>query len=1047
MIPQPLNRPMFTIPMGQPVGQQPQPQQQGIMSVAPITAPPPNAPVQLASLQNQQVAPVTTVGQPLVQLADAGQRVPPPVARPRLAPLSGPSDPDAVETEGADETKDDGEAEDATNLSTEPTPTTSDIESLVDATRKAAPAKVQETNSEATNPASPATSQNVINAEEEAKNAARSITKPINNESDFQSLLKALGPGNITDYTKYNEQAKKLLGIPEEKSDVPDWAAPMFLFGLKLMQGPVTSKQQGADSRGVSGLLSDVGAAAETGFAYFAQERARGEKRRARIASLSMQLGQADASRKKLILDAYKLRAQNKLNLEKFAATRHDKLIDQLIRMYPGESPESTKARAVGVNGINDAIAGLVKRGVDINKAMKSPGVRSLIFGHAVNEASRMPTKSDIKTIKFFGNDHSYSPKALRAAMVKYNKANPNKKIDDEIIMLGKILGKDPDVSDYMNLVVGGGDPSKDIEFSSRTRVDKNGDTWTDSILRNRAGLRAYIEEFEQKHGKPPSSDQIANNSWRFEKVMKSTLAGNAKLSQGSYTAESGEVINYTYNSAALKSSGKTLSEVLDQARKNPDSVKNIIQVNEDLKNFVPEYSVITVGVGGGNTQRFMYDKNALRKAYRDKKINLPSETDGVVTTVDPIIDQMINLGIGRYVGKPIVPQKKPTTANFVGADGSVMSVTGPDAVADMQKFYSKKAIEQFKQQGVGLNQLHRLSYNIRALLRPEDPVEGQRVASRLTPLARFLESGQRLFKGYWRDSTSGGTTSQMRSLSSGRVGQIRIGNQTIASNLSSRGRELVNDALNGMANNSGLMFGGVAIDTDVKRSQVSSMFVNLAFALASAREGGKLTDNDVKNALKTLGWDEGSFTQTPEQILGTLEVAVRDASDRYRDTAVLNMSDAELTKHQKAIAEGKGDVVESLLRRFASASDPRDAKGIVKAYIDGRDSGEEYRISYHLNRRLQPRSAGAVPSPGSGQTQQPQNQTYKYGNQTITYTGNALTQEENDLLRIMSRRNVPRTVAGVEAWYNSLPQSRQQAISDSGVIQSLRDKNFFGTD
>ena len=1040
MIPQPiLNRRMFAIPTTeQPVGQQPQ--RQGIMSVAPmsvapITVPDQNA-VQLASLQNQQVTPVTTVGRPLVQLADAEPRVPvPPPAR-RLE-----TDPDAVETEGADETEDAGEADDATNLSTEPTPTTSDIDSLVDATRKAAPAKVQETNSEATNPTSPATGQNVINAEEEAKNAAKSITKPINNESDFRALLEALGPDDITDYTKYNEQAKKLLGIPEEKSDVPDWAAPMFLFGLKLMQGPVTSRQQGADSRGVSGLLSDVGAAAETGFAYFAQERARGEKRRARIASLSLQLGQADASRKKLVLDAYKLRAQNKLNADKFTAKLHDKLIDQTIRMYPGESPESTKARAVGVNAINDAIAGLVKRGVDINKAMKSPGVRSLIFGHAVNEASRMPTKSDIKTIKFFGNDHSYSPKALRAAMVKYNKANPNKKIDDEIIMLGKILGKEPDVAPYMNLVVGGGDPSKDIEFSNRTRVDKNGDTWTDSILRNRAGLRAYIQEHTQEYGKPPNSDQIANNSWRFEKVMKSTLAGNAKLSQGSYTAEGGEVINYTYNAAALKSSGKTLPEVLDQARKNPDSVKNIIQVNEDLKNFAPEYSVITVGVGGGNTQKFMYDKNGLRAAYRDKKINLPSETDGVVTTVDPIIDQMINLGIGRYVGKPIVPQKKLTTASYVGANGDMINVTGPDAVSGINKFYSKQAKEQWDKQTQGLSQLHRLSYQIRELLRPDDPVEGQRIASRGTEFARFFESGQRLFKGYWRDAELGKTTSQMRSLSSGRVGQIRIGNQTIASNLSSSGRELVDQALNGMADNSGLMFGGVAIDDDAKRAQVSSMFVNLAFALASSREGGKLTDNDVKNALATLGWNGSSFTQTPESTLSTLKGAVRDASASYREAAVLKMSDEELLKHQKAVAEGKGDVVESMLRRLASTADPRDATGIVKAFIKGRDSGQDYRISYHLN---DPRQA---PAPSPTGAQQPQNQTYKYGTQTITYTGNPLTQEENDLLTIMSRLNIPRTVAGVEAWYNSLPQSRKQAISDSGVIQSLRDKNFFGTD
>ena len=110
-------------------------------------------------------------------------------------------------------------------------------------------------------------------------------------------------------------------------------------------------------------------------------------------------------------------------------------------------------------------------------------------------------------------------------------------------------------------------------------------------------------------------------------------------------------------------------------------------------------------------------------------------------------------------------------------------------------------------------------------------------------------------------------------------------------------------------------------VEDKEQRGAVKSMFINLAFSLASSREGGKLTDNDVRNALETLGWKDGQWTLTPGQVRARLKVATRTANDQYINDSLNRISDpVEKEKYLKSQDRDEPDFVERLLQERARA-------------------------------------------------------------------------------------------------------------------------------
>jgi len=58
-----------------------------------------------------------------------------------------------------------------------------------------------------------------------------------------------------------------------------------------------------------------------------------------------------------------------------------------------------------------------------------------------------------------------------------------------------------------------------------------------------------------------------------------------------------------------------------------------------------------------------------------------------------------------------------------------------------------------------------------------------------------------------------------------------------------------------------------------IDSGNILSLERTLAFALASAREGGKLTDRDIKAAQQTIGGDQGSLEQFVARLSSTRNV------------------------------------------------------------------------------------------------------------------------------------------------------------------------------
>ena len=905
MIPQPLNRPMFTTTMGQPVGQQPQPQQQGIMSVAPITAPAPNAPVQLASLQNQQGAPVTTVGRSLVQLADAEQRVPvpPPAERP--------------ETEV--ETEDDGEAEVEVNPD--------EVNVIANAAEKSTTAALNE------NPG--ATPDDANASKIEAKELADSLTKGVNTNSDFAKLLEAVKPSQITDLSKYNEQAKKLLGIPEEKSDVPDWAAPMFLFGLKLMQGPVTSKQQGADSRGVSGLLSDVGAAAETGFAFFAKERSRKRAERAQIASLSMQIRNADIAQKKTLVAAYQAQKTASLNLAKAGSTAFNQLSNRAMGVVP-EGQEEKKLKVT--QNLSDFVAEIAKvvPPDQMGKIMLNPSFQSRALNAAVREAGI--TKGPMKLISFSigGVGYHTDPKALPAARLEYNKANPNDPASSDMAFLTRIItGKAG--AKYQGLVMGARKP--DSTNITRTEELPDGTKVQREFLVNKAARDAWTAANPPPEGGATKTEQEAYASklmearkgWRIQ--TDSHVQGRPEFKERSFVSANGETVKYylnekAFNAAKVKDSKLTIMDVLN----NPTKYKKLLGGTiTDYSKLQPDLSE-TLVYHNGMKRRFVIDRNRLGRAIKAGEIQPETE-----------LGDIIDANLGRFVGSG-VPAKENEKINVIrmrNGKPEIVQMEARNVQGAMAAFDGAEALKNQKQRTTSLMTFNAVLHQIDDLL-PGTTSRAIDWAGSAKTLSDFIQS------------------------------QLNVGNaraELSGADLSSDTRTSLNNAFSNATWGRTITGEGIA-NAKVARGQVKSLFINLAFSLASQREGGKLTDNDVRNALETLGWNGESWTQTPRQVLARMKVAAQTANDNYINTMLSHMNAEEKEKYLKTQDEGAPDMVEAMLTERARA-----IKGSMRNY---RNANPDASLRY--DRRISP-----TPTEGAaGPARLPRDQSF-----AVDITGN----------------------------------------------------------
>jgi hypothetical protein len=705
----------------------------------------------------------------------------------------------------------------------------------------------------------------------EAANAAKVQGKDVlealkggDDDTDFKALIKALtGPNSITT----NAQAKKLLDIDEDESDVPEWAAPMFLFGLNLMQGPVSSKTQGQGLLG--GLLSDIGAAGEKGFTAFAAERARKKKEKAQIASLTLQLRTAGAAERKLILNAYKSKKTYDLNLGSKVGSSYDKLMNRVTSLVPDDQAEK---KVIGLNAVGTALTQLRSAGVT-GEALLKPSVQSFITTNAANQMGITKTPMKLSNQEFGGIKYAWDPEALETARGQFNKADPDKKIPTTVGFLSKLIAKDPSVQKYQDLLIG----SRAVNTTSTTTpafIDAtSGNKVVSEILTN---TTKRDEWFAANPDATETEIKAAQGTWRFETERR--LASAPNFSEKTFTAENGEKISYYMNDAAFwarHNSDQTLT--MDKVFKNPEKYPKIIQGKViDYAGLQPNLSTILV-YDKGIKRQFQIDKRAYATALEEEKIKT---TDSIQT--------LIEKGLGRWFGEgvPTKDNEEITIMRMVDGKPELTQIKAGDAESVQAAFVNKADEIKFRGAGTRLLSQNTMFWEIDKIL--ED--KGLSVSSKLTD---FLGSATAVVD----------------------IVRNRLGVSTGKARAALFDRDLSEDTRAQVASAFGENTWAKLIEDKAQRGELKSMFINLAFALASKREGGKLTDNDVKLALQTLGWEGDSWTQRPGEIQARMKRAAESSNQDYILEALDRMNPDEREAYLKTQDKGDPDMVEVFIR------------------------------------------------------------------------------------------------------------------------------------
>jgi len=705
-------------------------------------------------------------------------------------------------------------------------------------------------------------------------------------DPDMAALLKALGPSEIN-YDNWKKESKKLLGIPEEESDVPDWAAPMFLFGLNLMKGPVSGKVQG--QTGLGGLLSDIGAAGEKGFAFFATERARKRKEKAQVATLAMQLQGADAARKKLAVEAYKAASASRLNLSKAVGSAYNDSINRVIKLVPDGQEEK---RVLGIAAYGQQYRELKNAGVT-DRQLLNPNVQLLLESYAAKEMGITKTPVKLDSMKFGGIDLTFSRADLESARAEFNKANPKNKIGTMTEFLSKIIAKDKSVQKYQSLVMG--QRANNVESSTLNSVNADGEKITEVIITNKTAREQW---FADNPAPPATASQTekadyaarvkaATPTWRI--ITETRLADQPNYTERSFLDKDGTQIKFYINEAAFDARRRSSSPknplTLQKVLLNPDKYPKILGGKiKDYSKLQPNLENILV-YDGGLKRTFVLDKNAAGRALAEGKIK-PGEGR----------EKLIELGIGRFIGKgvPVKPNEKIQIMKVVNGIPTVTMIEAKDAGQTLEAFTSKTDAKDWGTRQTSLVTLNTTAFEIDKILKGR----GLGVTSSLTDIAGSALILSKIAGSVFNNTTARDSRSAM----------------IAAPNTTGETRNLLQQAF------SDDIWKNI-VENKEQRGAVKSMFINLAFSLASSREGGKLTDNDVKNALETLGWNGSEWTLTPNQVIERLKVATRTANDQYINDALNRISDpAEKEKYLKSQDEGKPDFVEKLLQERARA-------------------------------------------------------------------------------------------------------------------------------
>ena len=845
-------------------------------------------------------------------------------------------------------------------------------------------------------------------------------------DKSLQAQLKLANLGNPVDLDAYQAQAKKLLGVDEDEADVPDWAAPMFLFGLNLMKGPVSSKVQG--QTGLGGLLSDIGAAGEKGFAFFAAERSRKRKEKAAIAQVALDLKKMDTAKRTAALKSlvesrrwwadYLLKRGKEERLigteariaadadRDFFAQQHERLANRLLGKDP--DVDDTTNFYVALSKEEGRILGPpVEKGGGargLRRLYDNPA-RMMLLGSIAAKRAGLAPEFKTETIPFgAGAELSYSTNGLK------NYARKNNMEEGQV--LSQIVD-DPQNPKWAGIALAVNLGKNQIKYDPRTAQGVVTPTWIDIGLQEKELAAARNE----KRAVNPSaftttSTPYLESNQEMKRISLGTFGGEEKFAYINLPKLA--LIN-----AQRRKDGKPEIDLMD-ALKNPRKAPGVVSPQySDTSGALNNLSTVELNVGATTTQDYLFNKNVLdtkRKEIAEKLGIEVSEVPSIMTSGEKIPwETLVDVGVLTPLGKPR-DHKKPVTKTIMGRNGDWMVVEG--SVGDIAGMESAANQQKLSDKVVSLAKANRAAYiidNVYATM--PTTRDGALISSKWTD---WLSSA----------SVAGKLVGLGKNALNRDLGRIRDF-ETVPGG---PGREATNKLINDWSLNFDKWASSTGVDA-TNRQKLKSLFIGMAFDLASSREGGKLTDNDVDWAFKTLGFNTEAYLQNPAVVMTGLKTAIGQASMGLEMELMTIHEDAQAIREHNKDPENANNqryLLEEVLASRWSGVNP----GQVQPFHTTSEGKRVYRFdqSPHVFERRRSQTGGNAPvlpeQPGGGGERPTQPPT--------------LSGQEKTFLGILDAKKVPRTLGDVRNWFEKLPSDSPLRPQYAPLIKSLFKKRIF---
>ena len=870
-----------------------------------------------------------------------------------------------------------------------------------------------------------------------------------NAETDFSAQIEL---GNVKNVLKgataenYNKLAKKYLGLDQDEADVPEWAAPIFLFGLNLMKAPVSSKTR---DTGLTGLLADIGAAGEVGFAGFAKERARRRAERAAIGQVALKLKtaddatkiasyKADLESKKYWLD-YSLKvqkekrltgtaAQTKLNQDStFMATQFHRVMEQFTN---DQDIDGRSAWTQEFYGAINKIAAAPN--IDLMKDVYRNPVRLNLVGKiAAGEAGLRP---DFKkeTIKFGpGKELTFDVNALK----RYAK---KKKISYSEAL--NRITQDPNNTKFAGIAL----PTNFGKDQFQVIPDKKGGittpTYVDTAKRNTEIAAAQAQNRDVSASKFTSyGEPYLTDAPTFKKLDLGNVGGVSKYMYVDFGQLALE------NAKRRKAKPPKAALTIQEIGKDPTKYQTIVSaMHRDTSGALDNISNIEISTGPDTTQDFLLNRNILdtRRTEIAAKLNEGKpqaqhiKSENVIAGKVPyeILEEfgvLTPLYAERVHTKPVtVTEFDLKTGKFVQHIGKTNDIVGLTTQASRDK-----VLTMADSTAVANSQAHR----VRQLFKDvKDPMSMTTAFTDLKAASigalRLVGIGPKVTLEKLNNFIEGGGPD-----AEGRTGAAKMkATREMVKNWSTRF-----DA-----------WGKTAITDGAARQRMKSLFIDMAFNMASTREGGKLTDNDVNWAFKTLGWDNNAYFQNPEIVMAGLDEAVKTINFKMDQKLASIIPDAQRDEIDKwnadpANKDNPRSALEDYLRQRMRGVDPGEGRMRTQVMgLDGSPLLNEEGVpvyTYRYDRRKGWKQGRPAGSAGTGQVPTGDSQapppTINYGGISISLKGVPST-EALAVINTLREAKVPRTVAGYAEYLEGLDPTRRARIK--GQLSILNDLGFF---